>query len=187
MKNFLTMLGLAMQMTAFAQVPNPVIDYRQTFSSLAASAALMKWEADLNGDGLNEVFITDKASYDMAVAASEPADWLIYIATPEGFIRCDEVHEDDQISSGILLSIDLGAVFVGNASEVGGARALVTEELRNPRAGDPSAVMHAYVIEDGHLKRTKLAEYNPMQTNALFDKYLKDGKRTVITPVEVSQ
>jgi hypothetical protein len=37
------------------------------------------------------------------------------------------------------------------------------------------------------LNRTKLAEYNPTQTNALFDKYLKDDKRTVITPVEVTQ
>ncbi|WP_075087454.1 hypothetical protein [Verrucomicrobium spinosum] len=147
----------------------------------------MKWEADINGDGLNEVFVTDKASYDKASATNEPADWLIYIATPAGFIKCDEVHEGDQISSGVLLSIDLGAVFVGNVSEVGSAKAIVFEQIKNPRAGEPVAIMHAYVIEGDHLKRTKLAEYNPTQTNTLFDKYLKDGKRTVITPVEVNQ
>ena len=75
---------------------------------------------------------------------------------------------------------------MGNVSEVG-QYALVTLQVSNPRAGDPIARIYAYTIEGDHLNRTKLAEYNPTQTNALFDKYLKDDKRTVITPVEVTQ
>jgi hypothetical protein len=187
MKAIFIILVLSVQVTACAQVSDPLSDFRNTFSSLGASAVLLKWEADINGDGFNEVFITDKDSYDKASASNEPADWLIYIATSAGFIRCDEVYEGDQISIGVLLSIDLGAVFVGSVSEVEGDRALVTEQIRNPRAGEPAAVVNAYVIEGEHLRATKIGEYNPTQKNVLFDKYFKDGKRTIIVPVEENQ
>lgn len=149
----------------------------------------MKWEADINGDGKNEVFLSLKEEYDRDIASPQLPGWFVYFADAVGsnYTASSGIKDNgENETSPSVPMIDLKFCFIGQVTELG-QRALLTQQIDNPRVGDPIARIYAYTIEGDHLKRTKLAEYNPMQANALFDKYLKDGKRTVITPVEVTQ
>jgi hypothetical protein len=174
-----------------AQIVDPVAFYRSS-TQYPAPSILLKWQADINGDGKNETFLTRKGYFDEDVNAGQLPSWEIFLAsaTVNTFTEStgiqNEGEGEDLFGPGSVPQIDVKACFVGLVTELG-KQAIVTEQTDNPRVGDPVARIYAYTIEGDHLKRTKLAEYNPTQTNALFDKYLKDGKRTVITPVEVSQ
>lgn len=170
-----------------AEVSNPVEDYRKIFSELPNREVLIKWECDLNNDGKNEVFITDKTSYDEDVKNHVVPQWLLYISTPTGFVKCDTMHDGNDVESCVLIEINLEAVFSGVISEMESKRGLVMEEIKNPRVGDPVGIIHAYVVEEQYLKHVKLSEYNPTQPNALFTKYLRDGKRTVVQKIEIKQ
>lgn len=172
-----------------AQIVDPVAFYRTT-TQYPAPSVLLKWQADINGDGKNETFLTRKEYYDEDVAAAQLPSWEVFLVgvAANTFSESTGVQNqgEDSFGPGAVPQIDVKACFVGQVSELG-QHAIVTQQVDSPRAGDPVARIYAYTIEGDHLKRTKLAEYNPTQANALFDKYLKDGKRTVITPVEVSQ
>lgn len=175
----------ALAQSVFAQIINPVSYFR----ALGQDApVVVKWEADINGDGQNEVFLSRKDEYAEEVASDQPPSWFAFVASAGAYTQPTGIQEagEDSLGVGVLPMIDLKACFVGQVSELS-QRAIVTQQIDNPRAGESIARIYAYTIEGDHLKRTKLAEYNPTQANALFDKYLKDGKRTVITPVEVSQ
>ncbi|MCX8495653.1 MAG: hypothetical protein ORN51_05660 [Akkermansiaceae bacterium] len=172
-----------------AQIVDVVAFYRSS-SQYPAPAVLLKWQADINGDGKSETLLTRKVDHDEDVAARQLPSWETFIAsaTADTFTESTGVQnqDDDSFGVGAAPQIDIKACFVGQVTELG-QRALLTQQVDNPRVGDPIARIYAYKIEGDHLKRTKLAEYNPMQPNALFDKYLKDGKRTIITLVEVTQ
>lgn len=150
---------------------------------------VIKWVADIDGDGKSEVFLSLKDEYDQDVASDQAPGWFVYIAdaASTNYSRSTGIKDqgDDSVGAAVPM-IDLKLCFVGMVDELG-KHALITMQIDNPRVGDPIARIYAYTIEGDHLKRTKLAEYNPMQPNAMYDKYLKDGKRTVITPVEVTQ
>ena len=182
----LTLLMFALTHCVNAQITNPVTHFESLGPGIQP---VMKWEADINGDGKSEVFLSLKDEYDQDVASDRSPGWFVYIADAAGtsYNQSTGIKDQGEDSIGAAVPmIDLNACFVGQVSELG-QRAIVTMQIDNPRVGESIARIYAYTIEGDHLKRTKLAEYNPTQTNALFDKYLKDGKRTVITPVEVSQ
>lgn len=179
--------AVAISQTLGADTSNPVADFHVR-SELPPPGKLLKWQSDINGDEKAEVFLSRKDDVDDAAANQISPGWDVYIARPDGgsYWPINGINQGDDSISLVALQVDLETCFVGNVSEVG-QYALVTLQVSNPRAGDPIARIYAYTIEGDHLNRTKLAEYNPTQTNALFDKYLKDDKRTVITPVEVTQ
>jgi len=170
-----------------AQIVDPIAHFRNT--SNEPSAKLVKWTADINGDGKPEVFLANKEDYDASVAADVPVGWFVFVASQnEGtYAESTGIQEagEDSIGVGGLPRVNLKACFVGQVSELGKS-ALLTEQIDNPRVGNPIARIYAYTIEGDHLKRTKLAEYDATKENPLFDKYLNDGKRTVITPVEIN-
>jgi hypothetical protein len=147
----------------------------------------MKWEADLNGDGRKEMMLSRKDEYEADIKGNEVPGWFIFIAKPTEFAASKGTQDDGENALGVgdLPMIDLAACYVGMVAEIG-KHGLVTQQIDNPRVGDPIARIFVYTIDGDHLVRTKLAEYNPMLPNALYDAYLKDGKRTVITPVEVA-
>lgn len=186
-KSLIYLSGVCAFTFSHAQITNPINYYR---SLGAGSPALIKWEADLNGDGKNEVFILKKEAYDQDIAANQIPGWFVFVAasTPNNFSRPVGTRDagDTVIGVGVLPAIDLNRCYIGMITEIG-VRGVVTMKIDNPRAGDPIARIYAYTIEGDHLKGKKLAEYNAKQSNALFDKYLKDGKRTIITPVQVTQ
>ena len=172
-----------------AQVVDPIAFYRSS-TQFPAPSVLLKWQADINGDGKSEIFLTRKEYYDEDVAAGQLPSWEAFIANAAANTFTESTgmqnQGEDSFGPGSVPQIDVNTCFVGQVSELG-SHAILTMQIDNPRAGESIARIYAYTIESDHLKRTKLAEYNPTETNALFDKYLKDGKRTVITPVEVSQ
>lgn len=188
MKTHILILLLAMAFSsACAQINDPVAHFRST--STDQSSKLMKWSADINGDGKPEMFLSNKDDYDADVVADTASGWFVFFADTTGntFTESKGLQEagEDSIGVGGLSMIDLSVCFVGLVTEIA-KHAVITQQIDTPRAGDPVARIYAYTIEGDHLKRTKLAEYNPQQPNAIFDKYLKDGKRTVIIPVEVN-
>ena len=50
--------------------------------------------------------------------------------------------------------------------------------IDNPRDGEPVAYIYALVYKDGVFTEHELAKYNAKEENPLFEKYLKDDKRT---------
>jgi hypothetical protein len=59
--------------------------------------------------------------------------------------------------------------------------------MRSPwrRGAVPVKTLYSYAWKDDHLVRHELASYPVGQTNALFDKYLQDDKRTIIAPTQL--
>jgi hypothetical protein len=182
----LGMLLLATPLGAYAQTNDPVASFRSGITN-ATSVPILKWEADINGDGKNEVMLNRKDNISAAAEAERLSGWFVFIAQGNNFLKSKGVQElnDDSLDVSSLPQIDLAACYVGMVAEIG-KHGLVTQQIDNPRVGDPIARIFVYTIDGDHLVRTKLAEYNPMLPNALYDAYLKDGKRTVITPVEVA-
>ncbi|MES2477239.1 MAG: hypothetical protein V4640_15750 [Verrucomicrobiota bacterium] len=189
MKAFkILVLMLAFGRCALAEIVDPVGFYRSS-TQYPAPSALLKWNADINGDGKNETFLIRKADYDADVAVHQLPSWEVFIAntTANTFMESTGIQDEGEELFGIagVPQVDIGACFVGQVTELG-KHALVTMQVDTPRVGNPIARIYAYTIEGDHLKRSKLAEYPATQGNPLFDKYLKEGKRTVITPAEIN-
>lgn len=172
-----------------AQIVDVVAFYRSS-NQYPAPSILLKWQIDINGDGKSETFLSRKVDHDEDVAAGQPPSWELFIANISSNTSTESTgtqnQGDDSFGVGAIPQIDIKVCFIGQVTELG-QRALLTQQFDNPRVGNPIARIYAYTIEGDHLKRMKLAEYDATQPNPLFDKYLKDGKRTVITPVEVTQ
>jgi hypothetical protein len=187
MKNtLLGMLLLATPLGASAQIADPVASFRSDIQS-PEPIALMKWEADLNGDGKKEVMLSRKDEFDLEIKAKELSSWIVYFAQADGFVESKGIQDqgDDALGVGVVPMINLDACYVGFVAEIG-KHGIVTQQEDNPRVGDPIGRIYVYTLEGDHLVRTKLAEYSLLVANKVFDTYLKDGKRTVITPVEVA-
>jgi len=171
------------------QISDPVFHYRGLDSDHGSS--FLKWTADINGDGLPEIFLSLKKNHDEAVTAKQMPGWFVYIASTSGggFTKCVGIQEsgdsDDVIGVGVVPDIDPNCCFVGLVTEIG-THAIVTRQIDLPKNGVKVAYIYAYTVVGNHLKRTKLAQYNPDDgSNAIFDKYLNGGKRTVIATVQV--
>jgi hypothetical protein len=177
---------LATPLGAFAQITDPAASYRAEINSPNV-IPLMKWEADLNGDGKKEVMLSRKDEFDADIKAEETPGWIVYISNPTGFTESKGIQdkEDDSLGVGVVPAINLDACYVGLVEEIG-KHGIVTQQEDNPRVGDPIGRIYVYTIEGDHLVRTKLAEYSLFGPNKVFDKYLADGKRTVIKPVELA-
>lgn len=184
----LSTLLLATPLLINAQITDPVVSFRDEISS-PEPVVLLKLEFDLNGDGKNDVLLTRKDTFETETKAGEIPGWSFYITGPNGFSEPKGVRDqgEDVLGVGDVPMINIHSCHVGPIEELGNKQGIVTKQIDNPRVGDPVATIYAYTVEGDHLLRTELAEYNPLQPNPLFDKYLKDGKRTVITPVEVSK
>jgi hypothetical protein len=182
----LGMLLLATPLGAYAQIADPVTSFRAGIEE-PNPVAILKWEADLNGDGKNEVMLSRKDEYEAEINEKDIPGWFVFIATPTGFVESKGTQDQGDNALGVrdLPMIDLDACYVGMVAEIG-KHGLVTQQVDNPRVGDAISRIYVYTIEGDHLVRTKLAQYSLPIPNAVFDAYLKDGKRTVITPVEVA-
>jgi hypothetical protein len=182
----LGMLLLATPLGAYAQIADPVTSFRASIED-GNPVTILKWEADFNGDGRKEIMLSRKDEFDKAIKENDLPGWFIFIAQPTSYIESKGTKEHGEEALGVrdLPMIDLDACYVGMVAEIG-KHGLVTQQVDNPRVGDPIAEIYVYTIEGDHLVRTKLAEYSLPVPNAVFDAYLKDGKRTEIIPVEVA-
>lgn len=171
---------------ASEQVADPVADLRSEPGQ--AGGALKKWMADIDGDGKAEIFLARKDNHTADLEKSQTPDWNVYLAdagasTYSGSTGI-KLAGTSAVDPQVLPQVDPDRCFVGTVSQVSG-RALVAL-VRDVRYEEPWNVIYAYTIQNGHLLETKLAEYKAGTTNAIYNEYLADDKRTAITLEEVA-
>lgn len=171
-----------------ANVDNPIIDFKTRFA-IAPGDKILKWEADLNGDGRNEVFLCLKSDFDTDVQSRDVPGWSVYIAEASpgnGYFKSEGTeYEATQISVGDMPLIDTSTCCVAQITQIN-RRGIVTMRIENPRSGEPVATIYTYNIEGNHIKKTQLAQYQPGRPNAIFDQYLKNNVRTQVQLQEVT-
>lgn len=148
---------------------------------------ILKWQGDLNGDGKDDLFYSLKSDFKESVKNLDPPSWVFYLSNSAGtdYLAAPDLKEANGDIGGELPVIDPARCFVGQITELG-KKGIVSMRYLDPREGPPIDIIYAYTIEGGYLKKTELARYESSTTpHPLFAKYLADGKRTVITPVEI--
>lgn len=174
---------------------NPVQSYA-TFHNLAGGRIIYKWQIDINNDGRNDILLDTKLTpTEIAEENSETKNqydpnvhgFAVYIAKADGngYAVSTGISEGGELGLGVVPEINTARCFVGQITQLN-MPGIVTVQTESPRAGSAKAKIYAYTIEGDHLKRTLLAEYNPEQTNAIYDQHLSDGHRTQVQLQEVS-
>lgn len=188
MKLYIALLGLFFTRFALTiETANPVQDYA-TFHGLAGSV-IYRWSVDLNNDGKPEALLDTKLTDEEIAHENRDTKnrynpnvhgFEVYIANADGVIYVKSAGIDDGQGLGPAVpEIDITQCFVGQIAELN-AYGVVTINVDVPREGPPVARILAYIVEGDHLRETQLAEYNPEQPNALYDKYLAASKRTQV-------
>ncbi len=120
MKTFhLALLMLTFVHCSNAQINNPVTH----FMSLGPGVQpVIKWVADIDGDGKSEVFLSLKDEYDQDVASDQAPGWFVYIAdaASTNYSRSTGIKDqgDDSVGAAVPM-IDLKLCFVGMVDELG--------------------------------------------------------------------
>jgi len=150
---------------------------------------LERMEFDINGDGAIDLLFTIKRAnpdpIDVEAANQEGGtlSWDAYISKPGTslFTVSDtlEVQGKPGLYQGVSLTLRVNEMFVGNISEIQ-KFGIVTSVIRRAKT-ENSKIIYAYSWEMNHFKRWKLAEFPVDSSNAIFDKYLSDDKRTHVT------
>jgi hypothetical protein len=176
---------LALPIFLLASTTNPVNDFKIGLT-IPSGDKILKWAADINGDGRYEVFLSLKSDFDSAVADHDSTGWHVYIAenTGSSYWRPEGIELTPGTISLISPDIDTDACYVGQITQLGKS-GVVTMRIKNPRSGESVATIHAYTIEGDHLKSTQLAQYQPGVSNAVFDQYLKENVRTRVQLQEI--
>ncbi|HEX4084054.1 MAG TPA: hypothetical protein VHY22_04025, partial [Chthoniobacteraceae bacterium] len=102
-----------------------------------------------------------------------------------GYALCAAKSDDEP--GNYYPQIDVDDFFIGYISELG-KRGLVTMQTDPAWHDRPSvARIYAYTLEGDHLKRTKLAEYNPeKKDNPIYNKYLSESRRAKVQLQQVT-
>lgn len=178
-----------------AETTNPIQDYA-TFNELIQGRIVYKWQIDLNNDGLTDVLLDTKLTpEEIAQADADTKNqydpdlhgFSVYIAKADGsgYVTRTGIDEGDSDISYVLPQIDITRCFVGQITQLN-KWGLVTIQTDYPRSGPGVSRIYAYTIEGDHLKQTLLAEYDPEQSNAIYDQYLSDSHRTQVQLQEVT-
>jgi len=156
---------------------------------LEAGDILKKMEFDINGDGIIDPFFTVEQSnpdpIDVEASNQEggTSSWDAYVSKPGTslFTVNDtlEVQGESDLYQGTSLTLRTNEMFVGNISEIQ-KFGIVTSVIKRAKT-ENFKIIYAYSWETDHFKRWKLAEFLVNSPNAIFDKYLKDDKRTHVT------
>jgi hypothetical protein len=150
-----------------------------------------KFSADANGDGVADWFFTNiDANPDPAIKISDDQaggsmSWDVYVSNPGAntFKVSTGVEIDGGLVQGAGLDVNPNQMFVGTISEIN-RYGIVTSAVKRSKS-ENSTIIYAYTWEADHFKRWKLAEYLVSQQNSIFNKYLKDGKRTQVTVQQI--
>ena len=161
---------------------------------LEAGDTLKKMEFDINGDGILDPFFTVERSnsdpIDVEASNQEggTSSWDAYVSKAgTSFFTVSntlEVQGGSDLYQGVSLTLRLDEMFVGNISEIQ-KFGIVTSVIKRVKT-ENSKIIYAYSWETDHFKRWKLAEFLVNDSNAIFDKYLADNKRTHVTITRVN-
>jgi|LakMenE01Jun11ns_1017448.scaffolds.fasta_scaffold9928650_2 hypothetical protein len=186
---FMVMSAILMCNNTLASISDPVSDFR---SRNTTNGALCKIVFDWNNDSKNDVFICQKSHYEESKESGETISWTAYLTQNinNEYILCEGKEYDENgeqsISDGAIPNFDPEQFFVGSIPEIN-KFGLVTCYIENPKEGDPIAYVFALVLTGGIFKEYEIAKYNAKEENALYDKYLKDDKRTQLTIEQIPE
>lgn len=176
---YLFLMGFVMTLSGFAQIANPILDFKTGLKTLSGDK-ILKWECDLTGIGRKEVFFALKSEVSVDQQDEAPSDWTLYIpnAAGDGYLYSEWIAVEPKLLSRMLPKINTDICFVGTIDELG-KRGIVTTRCDTLRSGEVVAKIYAYTIEDDHLKYTELLKYDGTgPVPALYTKYLSADKRT---------
>ena len=189
MKLYIALLSLLLtQFVLAGETANPVQDYAT--SHALTGSVIYRWNVDLNNDGKLDVLLDTKLTDEEVAQENRDTknrydpnahSFEVYVAKATGstYIQSTGVNNGIELGLGIAPTIDITQCYVGQITELN-AYGVVTIKVDAPREGSAVARILVYTIEGDHMKETKLAEYNPEQANALYDKYLAPTKRTQV-------
>ena len=188
-KQFFYAAVLLSPCAVFASIPDPLVDFKSS-TSIANGDKILKIEIDIDGDTHNENLLTLNSDFEQDKKDHEPQGWDFYIAgntTPASYTKSiGTAEKPGEISMDDIPLIDINICFVGQITELG-KHGIVTMRHNNPREGPTINIIYAYTIEGDHLKKQELARYEDSSTpHTLFTKYLAEGKKAVIMPVEIN-
>ena len=187
MKTFYTFIFvLILTVKSHAEdVTDPQVHY---LSDYQAGDVVKKIRIDINGDGIQDwLFCTIDSNPDPIIKQAQQQEggmlpWELYVSnqTTNSYNTCAGIDAGKGLGISVGLQMDPDQVYVGQVSELG-KRAIVTLVVKNSRVEAATETIYAYTWEGDHLLRHKLAEYHQDESNAIFDKYLLDDKRTHLT------
>jgi hypothetical protein len=190
MKNYIktTIIMLLLNSASGASVADPVADYRNLYG-VNNKEALCKVVFDWNADGKNDICICNKKQYDGDIENDTKIFWTIYVANANDNLYTkvgeqEEIIDGETVLSGDSIWFDPDHIFIGSITEIN-KHGLLSFHIDNPRDGEPVAYIYALVYKDGVFTEHELAKYNAKEENALFEKYLKDDKRTQLTVEQI--
>jgi hypothetical protein len=142
---------------------------------------------DINGDGVPDLFFTtiegnpDPTTRIANEQVGGSFSWDVYVSNQASttFKVNKSVEIGGELTQGAGLDVNPDQMYVGNISEIN-RYGIATSAVKRSTS-ENSTIIYAYTWEGDHFKQWKLAEYVVGQQNAIFDKYLKDDKRTHVT------
>ena len=184
-KLLITSTLMALPMFLLASTPDPIADFKQGLT-IPPSDKILKWTADISGNGKKAVFLSLKSDFDEAKNDNDIPGWVLYIPESAGtsYQEFKGIKMEPNTISLILPNIDIDLCYIGQITQLG-KKGIVTIQTHSARSGPDKSTsyIYAYVIEEDHLKRTKLAEYDStksVETNPIYQQYLTDAKRTKV-------
>lgn len=152
-----------------------------------AGDVIKRMTFDINGDGVADSFFTtiegnpDPTTRISNEQSGGSLSWDVYVSNQGGttFKVNTSVDINGEINQGSGIELNPDQLYVGNISEIS-RFGVVTSAVKRSKS-ENSTIIYAYTWEGDHFKQWKLAEYVAGEQNAIFDKYLKDDKRTHIT------
>ncbi len=175
MKTYVTILShfLILALTCFAL--DPLTEFKKRVNQ---DDKIYQWKACLRDDGKEIFFFSTEKEYNEDIHAELRPSWFVYMPNVSG---------DDyiKIHANSLVGINDKLTFVGQITQLG-KKGIVTIQTDHPKKDPDVAYIYAYTPEGDHLKETLLAKYNPTESNAIYDQYLTEAKRTHITLKEVT-
>jgi hypothetical protein len=174
-------------------VSNPVADYSTSLELSGRTA--YKWNLDINNDGKVDVLLDVKPNSSEIQMRGNEFDsnnmrWFTaYISTGTQFIKSSYIQAGvGQV--GEIVAVKTDECYVGSISEISACGIISIERTseKSPESGGDIEVarIYAYTVDGETIKKTKLAEFDPDENNAVYSKYLSPSKRTQVNLQEVS-
>lgn len=176
---------------ADAPIANPVADFAAR-RGLNANNQISKIAVDITGDGLVDVLLCyvdpnpDIEDRRVIGTGDKRLWWTPYIKKTDGTYSLPVgIKENGEIITVPTIAFDPLETYIGQVSEIG-RFALIAREKQTPRREEALSILWAFTWEGTYFKQQKQGEFVTGEQNMLFDKYLAEGKRTVLQVQQVT-
>ena len=164
---------------------DPITEYK-TSSDLKPEDILYRWTASISDAG-SIVLISTKQDYkDERHDGIVPA-WTIYVPINNNsdYLKLSGSKSLDGNSDFSEVSIDPEKLYVGLIKGFG-KKGIVTAQVDHPKKGPAVGYVYPYTLEGNYMRQTLLAKFDPDKSNAVYDQYLAEDKRTKVQLEEIN-